>query len=322
MKTNCISFPTPSPLFLISFFSILFLSSCGSYQNSSYYDTDGIYGTTEAGMRKRAIEQESATAYENYFSALQDTKDTTSVFTDVASYNSYSNTNDQGNPTSYPSWGSNSQNININYYPNNLGWSFGFGHPFLNYGWRNSYFGGFYPFNYWNDPFMMGWGYTNYFGFNYYPNYFWGYQNFYPYPGNYQRERDYSYNNSRRGSNYNQSRPSGIEIGRREIQNSNSTNRNSFNRNNIGPTFSRNSSNFQNQNYINNNIGRSRQNTSTNTTPVRTNSRDNSNPTRTYTPSNNENRSPSRSMDTNSSNSGGSFGGGRSSDGGGRRGGR
>jgi len=55
---------------------------------------------------------------------------------------------------------------------------------------------------------------------------------------------------------------------------------------------------------------------------VRTNSRDNSNPTRTYTPSNNENRSPSRSMDTNSSNSGGSFGGGRSSDGGGRRGGR
>jgi uncharacterized membrane protein YgcG len=322
MKTNCISFPTPSPLFLISFFSILFLSSCGSYQNSSYYDTDGIYGTTETGMRKRAIEQESATAYENYFSALQDTKDTTSVFTDVASYNSYSNTNDQGNPTSYASWGSNSQNININYYPHNLGWSFGFGHPFLNYGWGNSYFGGFYPFNYWNDPYMMGWGYTNYFGFNYYPNHYWGYQNFYSYPGNYQRERVFSYNNSRRGSNYNQSRPSGIEIGRREIQNSNSTNRNSFNRNNIGPTFSRNSSNFQNQNYINNNIGRSRQNTSTNTTPVRTNSRDNSNPTRTYTPSNNENRSPSRSMDTNSSNSGGSFGGGRSSDGGGRRGGR
>ncbi|MEY2671058.1 MAG: hypothetical protein RLZZ577_1374 [Bacteroidota bacterium] len=324
MKNNCISFPTPSPLFLISFFSILFLSSCGSYQNSSYYDTDGIYGTTEAGMRKRAIEQESATAYENYFSALQDTKDTTSVFTDVASYNSYSNTNDQGNPTSYASWGSNSQNININYYPNNLGWSFGFGHPFLNYGWGNSYFGGFYPFNYWNDPFMMGWGYNNYFGFNYYPNYFWGYQNFYPYPGNFQRERDYSYNNSRRGSNYNQSRPSGIDIGRREIQNSNYnySNRNSYNRNNSAPTFSRNSSNFQNQNYINNNIGRSRQNTSTNTTPVRTNSRDNSNPTRTYTPSNNENRSPSRSMDTNSSNSGGSFGGGRSSDGGGRRGGR
>jgi len=273
-------------------------------------------------MRKRAIQQESAIAYENYFNALQDTKDTTSVFTDVASYNSYSNTNDQENPTTYPSWGSNSQNININYYPSNLGWALGFGYPYVNYGWRNSYFGGFYPFNYWNDPYMMGWGYTNYFGFNYYPNHYWGYQNFYSYPGNYQRERVFSYNNSRRGSNYNQSRPSGIEIGRREIQNSNSTNRNSFNRNNIGPTFSRNSSNFQNQNYINNNIGRSRQNTSTNTTPVRTNSRDNSNPTRTYTPSNNENRSPSRSMDTNSSNSGGSFGGGRSSDGGGRRGGR
>ncbi len=320
MKTNCISYPTPSPLFLISFISILFLSSCGSYQNSSYYDTDGIYGTTEAGMRKRAIQQESAIAYENYFNALQDTKDTTSVFTDVASYNSYSNTNDQENPTSYPSWGSNSQNININYYPSNLGWALGFGYPYVNYGWRNSYFGGFYPFNYWNDPYMMGWGYTNYFGFNYYPNHYWGYQNFYSYPGNYQIERVFSYNNSRRGSNYNQSRPSGIEIGRREIQNSNSTNRNSFNRNNIGPTFSRNSSNFQNQNYINNNIGRSRQNNSsnTNTTPVRTNSRSNSNPSRTYTPSNNDNNTPSRSMDSNSSNSGG----GRSSDGGGRRGGR
>jgi hypothetical protein len=320
MKTNCISYPTPSPLFLISFISILFLSSCGSYQNSSYYDTDGIYGTTEAGMRKRAIQQESAIAYENYFNALQDTKDTTSVFTDVASYNSYSNTNNQENPTSYPSWGSNSQNININYYPSNLGWALGFGYPYVNYGWRNSYFGGFYPFNYWNDPYMMGWGYTNYFGFNYYPNYYWGYQNFYSYPGNYQRERVFSYNNSRRGSNYNQSRPSGIEIGRREIQNSNSTNRNSFNRNNIGPTFSRNSSNFQNQNYINNNIGRSRQNnsSSTNTTPVRTNSRSNSNPSRTYTPSNNDNYTRSRSMDSNSSNSGG----GRSSDGGGRRGGR
>ena len=324
MKTNCISFPTPSPFFLISFFSILFLSSCGSYQNSSYYDTDGIYGTTEAGMRKRAIQQESAKAYENYFSALQDTKDTSTVFTDVASYNSYSNSNNQENTTPYPGWGANSQDININYYPNNWGLSFGFGYPNYGFGWRNPYYGSYFPYNYWYDPYMIGWGYNNFYGYNYFPNYYWGYQNYnlntYR---NYNNGTTYSHNTSRRGSNYNGINPSSNQIGRREIQNSTYTysNRNSLNRNSSAPTFSRNSTNFQNQNYINN-IGRSRQSTSNTTPPVQVNTRNNSNPTRTYTPSNNEIRSSYRSMDTNSSNSGGSYSEGRSSDGGGRRGGR
>jgi hypothetical protein len=320
MKTNFISFPTPSLNSIIGFLSILSITACGSYQNSSYYDTDGIYGTTEAGMRKRAIAKESAIAYQNYFGALQDTKDTTTVFTDIDSYSSYSNTENENDQSSYPSWGSNSQDININYYPNNWGLSFGLGYQNYGFGWRNPYYGAYFPYNYWYDPYMIGWGYNNFYGFNYYPNYFWGYQNNYQYHGSYDKGTSYSHNSSRRGSNYNTVNPSGSQIGRREIQNSSSTysTRSSYNRTNSAPTFSRNSNNFQNQNYTNNNIGRSREYTSgnSNVTPVRSSTRNNHS-TRSYTPSNNDSYNTPRSMDTNSSNSGG-----RSSDGGGRRGGR
>ena len=40
--------PSPNTLFysIIGFFSFV-VTSCGSYQNSSYYDSDGIYGNTE-----------------------------------------------------------------------------------------------------------------------------------------------------------------------------------------------------------------------------------------------------------------------------------
>ena len=319
MKTNCISFLKSSFNSIIGFLCFLLVTACGSYQNSSYYDTDGIYGTTEAGMRKRAIDQEAAVAYQNYFSALQETKDTAVVFTDVASYSSYNNLENNIEESSYPGWGNNSQNININYYPDNWGLAFGFRYPNYRLGWRNLYYGGYFPYNYWHDPFMTSWGFHNYYGFNYYPNYFWGYPNYNPHYGGSYSERSYNHTNSRRGSNYNSINPSGSQIGRRDIQNASGySNRSSYNRTNSAPTFSRNSNNFQNQNYINNTIGRARQSNSndSNTTSVRNNSRNN-NSTRSY----NDNYTPTRSMDTNSSNSGGSFGGGRSSDGGGRRGG-
>ena len=41
--------------------------SCGSYQNSSYYDSDGIYGNTA-----KETQTVSSTQYKNYFSSLQD----------------------------------------------------------------------------------------------------------------------------------------------------------------------------------------------------------------------------------------------------------
>jgi hypothetical protein len=60
--------------------------SCGSYQNTSYYDTDGIYGnsdsrTTVATTSEVAVDNNQ---YKNYFGSLQDPnvkKDST--FTDV-----------------------------------------------------------------------------------------------------------------------------------------------------------------------------------------------------------------------------------------------
>jgi uncharacterized membrane protein YgcG len=346
MKTKCINLPMPSINPVLGFLSMLFFVACGSYQNSSYYDTDGIYGTTEAGMRKKAIAQETATAYQNYFGSLQDAKDTTSVFTDVENYSSYSNTENTENESNYPGWGSNNQDVTINYFQNNWGSSFGFGFPNYGYSWRNMYYGGFYPYNYWNDPFMMGWGFNNFYGYgyNYYPNNYWGYQNYGSNFGSYNNGTSYNYNESRRGSNYKSVNPSGNEIGRREIQNSTSnySNRNLNNRTSTAPTFSRNSNTIQNENYLNNNIGRSRVNSfnNPNSTPNRTNSRNDTNPSRrvspsrneSYTPSrtndsnptrretqyNNESYTPSRSMDTNSSNSGG----GRSYGGGGRRGGK
>lgn len=323
MKTNFISLPIPPFKFLISFFSIVSLTACGTYVNSSYYDTDGIYGTTNAGIRTKVIDQESSIAYQNYFSALQDSNEANAIITDISNYNSYSNSNNQDNSIAYPSWGSNSNTININYNPNNWGWSYSFGSPFYGLGWRNPYYAGYYPFNYWNDPYMMGWGFNNFFGYNYYSNYFWGYPNYTPHY--IYVENSYRHNASRRGSNYNDLNPSGSNIGRREIQNSttNYTNRSAYSRPTNSPIFSRNANRFENQNFINNNINRTRVNTSNdaNTYPVRTNSRNNSNSTRNYTPSNNDSYTPSRSSN-NSSYSSGNYGGGRSYDGGGRRGGR
>ncbi|HWS59312.1 MAG TPA: hypothetical protein VN182_00135, partial [Flavobacterium sp.] len=66
MKTN-IYFSKNATLYsLIGFLSVL-VTSCGSYQNSSYYDSDGIYGNTPKVTQTSSSEQ-----YKNYFSSLQE----------------------------------------------------------------------------------------------------------------------------------------------------------------------------------------------------------------------------------------------------------
>lgn len=55
MKTIYFS---PKKLFIYSlfgFFSVM-ISSCGSYQNSSYQDGDGIYGTSEKRKLKLTLQ--------------------------------------------------------------------------------------------------------------------------------------------------------------------------------------------------------------------------------------------------------------------------
>ena len=335
MKTNFISFPMPSLNFVIGFLSIFAITSCGSYQNSSYYDTDGIYSTTDSKIQKRGNPSESSTAYQNYFSSLQDANDSTVIFTDIDNYSNYKNQANQQNSSNYASWGSNSQDININYYPSNWGISFGYGYPYYNYRWGNPYYGWNSPYGYWNNSYY-GWGYSGYYGYNYYPMYGWGGYPNYNYGHSY-RGTNYSYNPSRRGSYYPSSlNPSGSYIGRTTAQypsrypatsDYTNNNRGSYNRMSTAPTFSRNTTSTQNQNFLYNNSARTRNyntdNSNQNYNPTRSynpnRSNDNYTPSRSYTPNrSNDNYSPSRSSDSNygRSSGGGSYGGG------GRRGGR
>jgi hypothetical protein len=76
--------------------TITLLTACGSYQNSSYYDTDGIYGNTYS----RNIEtntQNNQNQYKEYFGSLRDDNQTPEVFTDIDNYNDYNLDNDQEN---------------------------------------------------------------------------------------------------------------------------------------------------------------------------------------------------------------------------------
>ena len=330
MKTIFISLPKPSLNSIIGFLSFFAITSCGSYQNSSYYDTDGIYGNTESKIQKRTLPNESAIAYQNYFSSLQDVNDSTAIFTDIDNYSNYNNQANQQNNSNYASWGSNSQDVTINYYPNNWGLSFGYGYPYYGYGWGHPYYGyGWnFPYNYWNT--YYGWGYPYYgYGYSYmnYPYYNGGYYSY----GHSYLGRNYSYNSSRRGSYYpNSLNPSSNYIGRASAQSVNDyPGRSSYNRMSTAPTFSRNTTSpAQNQNFLYNNYGRTRNyntnNSGQNYNPARSYNPNRSNnsytPARSYTPSrSNSDYSPSQSSDSNfgRSSGGGSYGGG----GGGRRGG-
>ena len=150
MKTSTLPFRNPTIYYFVGLLSILF-TSCGSYQNSSYYDSDGIYGNTP----RRAVEVQTQNApnnqYKDYFGSLQNSNQTVEIFTDVDNYNNYGIENDslQDN-NNYPGWGSNPQTVSINVYDNNWGMNGGFGWGMNNWGMNN--WG-------WNGGF--GWGMNN-----------------------------------------------------------------------------------------------------------------------------------------------------------------
>lgn len=302
MKTNTIFSKNKALFTFFGFLSVL-LSSCSSYQNSSYYDNDGIYGTADAPRTGKETPNNSNNQYKDYFSSLQNDNQPTAIFTDVDTYNNYYEENDtlQNVNPSYSSWGSNPREVSVTVYPSNWGLSFGYGwgYPYSGWGYSN-YYGYGYP-NYWGYSNYYGYGYP-YYGYNYgwnYPNYGYGYST-----------RNYSYNSSRRGSYYNNTgnRYSQNQVNSGRVSNYNTYSRNSSDRN--VPTFSR-------RNYSQNQTNNSQTRTRTNTTRNQ-----NDTPTRSYTPSSNNSRndsySPSRSSGGGGSSSGGS---GRSSGGGGRRGG-
>jgi hypothetical protein len=327
MKTNIFTSQNRSLLLLIPILSIL-STSCGSYQNSSYYDRDGIYGNSEIVSSEKAVVDNSSTHYKNYFNSLQDNNNLpTEIFTDVDQYNT-TNSNDvnQNSNQTYADWGNNnygstSTSLYSNQWVNSIG--FGFGTPYFGFGLNNPYYGFGYSSPYfgfgYNNPYYgfgfgnpyYGYGYSNY-GYGYgYPYY--GYSNYGSvHVGNYNNT--YSYNSSRRGSSSNSNTinpnrysqtPQANTRGGATISNYRSSAPN--NTTNTSPLFNR-SIRTQNPNNNSNNYSRSNTSTQQNTQQNNNSSRrESSSPSRSYSPS------PS-----NSNNSGSSYGGGSSSGGGGR----
>ena len=322
MKTNYF-IKEKSSIYTLFGLLALVVTSCGSYQNKSYYDNDGIYGGDE---KRVASETNSNNAYyKEYFSSLN--KENEEIFTNVDEYNSYPNdtvnrATARVENTSYSSWGSNpSSNITVNVYDN--GWGYG---GWNNWGWNN------WGWNSWYGPgFGLGWnswygpgfglGWNNWYGpgWGYYGGWYgnnWGWNNHW-YGNNYA----YSYGrrDSRVYNNYSAGRTSGNRIDR---------NINSSSRRNSNPTFTNRSTSVRNSGVRNNTSRNDSYNTTrpnnSNTTRNYNNTstpRTNSTP-RTVSPNNTPRTySPSNSGGGRSSGGGsyGGGGGGRSSGGGGGR---
>jgi hypothetical protein len=311
MKTSTFSLRNTSIYYIVGFLSIL-LTSCGSYRNSSYYDRDGIYGNTESRIIPSEPHVSSNNRYKDYFSSLQNENQSTEIFTDIDSYNDYNLENDtlQDYNSNYPGWGSNPQSVSINVY--NTGW--GMNNWYGNNWYGNNWYGNNWGFN-GGIPqgLSIGFGWNNY-GWNYpyygwgwgYPSYGWNYSN-YAYGGyGYYSGNNYSYNSSRRGSEYNSNlsntRNNSDRIGidsypENQVKSSRDGNyrRSNYNNQHTIPATTR--PNYQNQNnstYSPNRRENQENSSSDNNVPSRTyrpNTRSDSNPS---TRSNNSNYSPNR----------------------------
>ena len=331
MKTTLFFSPNAALYFLIGFLGVL-TTSCGSYQNSTYYDSDGIYGNTETKKKEIAPQDKSSNYYKEYFNSLQNNNNQSSdIFTNVANYSDANTSNDsvQRLNQDYADWGSNAGKTTINVYNNPTPWNdslnFGWGYPYYglgyNFGWSQPYYPWGYYANGWNYPYYTyGWNYPYSYGYCNYPYSIYGHSN-YEY---YNNTPNYSRSIGRRGSSFNSTHTNN-SIHSRYSQNNATPNRSS----NIGTYNTNNSFNSprrvesQNQNY------RSR----TYSTGTRSSGNDNNNETRNTnarsennpsgeTETRSESTTPSRSYPSgsnNSRNSDSNDGGGRRSDSNGRR---
>src|SRR5438067_2076005 len=69
MKTNSFSSKSLYSNLIVGLVSIL-MASCGSYQNSSYYDNDGIYGTPQrTTSHYNSYSTPANNQYKDYFGA-------------------------------------------------------------------------------------------------------------------------------------------------------------------------------------------------------------------------------------------------------------
>ena len=128
--------------------------SCGSYQQASYYDNDGIYGNDNVRVVEKnprtVTQKKKPDQYSEYFGQMADGYGDildSEVFTDVDSYSSniendsianegdimdyYSQENDYDG---YAGWGDNATDVNINIYG---GGGYGFNNPWFIGGWNS-----------------------------------------------------------------------------------------------------------------------------------------------------------------------------------------
>ena len=180
------SLPRPKiQMLATSLLAALFLISCGTYQQSSYYEDDGIYSNNNrvVGVEKRnaeavRLEKQESDIYGDYFGQKAQEYDEIledEIFTDIDSYSSQIS-NDSiplGEQTTYfannntyngnPGWGDNPTSVSINVYDNSwawggLGWGWGWNDPWLWNGWGWGGYGWGWG---WNNPWRWnrwGWG--------------------------------------------------------------------------------------------------------------------------------------------------------------------
>jgi hypothetical protein len=155
MKTNIFSFKKATLYSIFGFLSVL-ATSCASYQNSSYYDSDGIYGNSP-----RETQVVSSTQYKNYFKSLQENNEVLNDsiikipnqgYTETNTVNVY---NDPWNMSFGMGWGMG--------WGMGMGWGYpGWGYAGWGWGWGYPGWGWGYPAYGWGYP---GWGYPAY-GYN------------------------------------------------------------------------------------------------------------------------------------------------------------
>lgn len=167
--------------------------SCGSYQNSSYYDNDGVYGNYDRNndqVTNQYSEEnlQNGNIYAAKFKTMQgEYQDQYEYFTDVDNYSSETE-NDTvvtvynskyNNSNRYAGWGNNNSDVTINYYNNGWGWNSWYG-PNWGWGW-NSWNQPYWGWNSWYGA-NWGWGWNSWYGANwgwgwnswYGPNWGWG----------------------------------------------------------------------------------------------------------------------------------------------------
>lgn len=300
MKTNYFTKRTFS---IYSFLGIMAMltASCGSYQSSSYYDSDGIYGNSQ---KEQLAPQENpkSNQYKEYFSSLKN--EPVETFTDVDNYNSYypdstSTSNPENYSSGYAGWGGDSDNVTVNVYGNNWG------------------------YNYWNDWYgpYWGWGWNSWYGPSWSIGLGWGswYGWGYPYYGYYGWDSCFYGNSWSNNHYYNQ----GYRSGRRGYYGSGVATNNSIRHYNAGRRSYTQYNGNQRSRSFTQTRGFNRSNQTRSTTPRSNqntyyNTPRNNNNTRAATPS----RSYSQPSYSSGSRSSGSYGGGSSnsgSRGGGRR---